>query len=75
MKERINITLDTNYINIFVNYLHLAEIPTSRYFNSIMVNDVMKLNQIIDGNTKYNEAKKIAQNYFRARIEEGENNG
>lgn len=74
MKERVNITLDSNYINIFVNYLHLAEIPTSRYFNSIMVNDVLKLNQMIDGNTKYKEAKDIAQNYFRDIIEKGASN-
>lgn len=71
MKERVNITLDSNYKDIFSKYMNLAEVPVSTYFNSIMVKDAIALSQMINEKTTYVEAKEIAKNYFSLKIEEG----
>jgi len=73
MKEKITITLDNENIEKHMENLKICGLNRSEYFNKIIIDDNMKLNQILNNEElTFNEAREKIKIHFRAKIGEGE---
>lgn len=72
MKERINMTFDPEYIEKHMEYLNVAGLNRSQYFNLILENDVKSLNQIVNDGMTFSEVKKIVKEHFNSKTGGGD---